>query len=58
MGATSLLYFAVLRSVLKWYLTLATLLFVALLCVDGGFIVAGVAKIPTAAASRSRSPSR
>jgi KUP system potassium uptake protein len=46
MGATTILYFAVIRGVLKWNPYLATLLFVAFICLDGSFIAAGLAKIP------------
>ncbi|GAC1659301.1 MAG: potassium transporter Kup [Candidatus Elarobacter sp.] len=47
MGATTILYVAVIRRVLKWNPTVATLLFVAFICLDGGFIAAGLAKIPS-----------
>jgi len=46
MGATTILYFAVIRGVLKWNPVVSGLLLVAFLCLDGGFVVAGLAKIP------------
>lgn len=47
MGATTILYFAVIRGILKWNPILATLLFIAFLGLDGSFVVAGLAKIPS-----------
>ena len=46
MMATTLLYHAVIRRVLKWNAVLATTIFIGLLCMDGSFVVAGIAKIP------------
>jgi KUP system potassium uptake protein len=47
MAATTILYFAVIRRVLKWNLVAATVTFVAFICLDGSFVLAGLAKIPS-----------
>jgi KUP system potassium uptake protein len=46
MAATTILYVAVLRRVLKWNAVVAYGLFAAFILLDGSFVLAGLAKIP------------
>ena len=46
MMATTILYHAVIRRVLKWNRFLADTIFALLLCMDVSFVLAGLAKIP------------
>ena len=46
MMATTILYHAVVRRVLKWNRVLADTIFVCLIAMDASFVIAGLAKIP------------
>ncbi len=46
MTATTILYANVLRRILKWSPVVSSSLFVGFICLDGSFVLAGLAKIP------------